>query len=96
MGTSSRIDLVARRKNMDQQDPGRYNPNDDFTTPGSAKWGFGQEKRLRANKLSLSPGAGTYNIPSEIQSGPKYGMGAKFNNGSNSNLKMPGPGYYET
>lgn len=68
-----------------------------MTAPGTSKWGFGSEKRLKASKLSLSPGAGTYNIPSQLNDGPKYGIGLKLKDqGSASHLRLPGPGSYET
>ncbi len=83
---------------MFQQDPGSYNPIDDFTKTASQKWGFGTEKRLKAGKdtSTLSPGAGTYTIPSKVSEGPSYGMGIKLKDRSASGLlKNPGPGQYD-
>jgi len=42
------------------------------------------------------PGAGTYQIPSRLVEGPRYGMGAKFNDRSSTSMgRNPGPGAYE-
>ena len=70
MGTSRWLDQSPNKHKEDQQDPGRYNPDDGFTKPGGARWGFGSEKRLKNKNLSLSPGAGSYNIPSKLVEGP--------------------------
>jgi len=40
------------------------------------------------------PGAGTYQIPSRMSEGPKYGMGAKIGNDNSPMKNNPGPGQY--
>lgn len=48
--------------------------------PAGNKWGFGSERRKGLASGNLSPGAGTYQIPSKISEGPKFVMGAKLSN----------------
>ena len=97
MGTGQRLDLAFQKKQRFQQDPGSYDPKDGFTKTASQRWGFGTEKRLRNGKLSQSPGAGTYSIPSKMVEGPSFPMGQKLREGGSSTaLKLPGPGQYDT
>ena len=44
----------------------------------------------------MVPGAGTYQVPSKMVEGPKFVMGAKFDDRSLTSLgKNPGPGAYD-
>lgn len=52
---------------------------------------------MRNGRLSQSPGAGSYTIPSRLVEGPSFPIGAKLKDGSASALlKNPGPGQYDT
>jgi hypothetical protein len=64
--------------------------------PTGSKWGFGSDKRKGVTTNSLSPGAGTYQIPSKMVEGPKYVMGQKLSNELSGGIQMnPGPGQYD-
>ena len=64
--------------------------------PAGNKWGFGSEKRKGVGGGSISPGAGTYQIPSKVAEGPKYVMGAKLTTDELAAVKKnPGPGQYD-
>ena len=77
--------------------PAAYRPNFGYTMPSGSKWGFGSDKRKGVvNANNISPGAGTYQIPSKVVEGPKYVMGSRLENEKNSKSKAnPGPGQYD-
>ena len=96
LGSSTRLDLEFEKKQKFQMSPAAYNPSHGLTMPAGSKWGFGSDVRKGIGKSSISPGAGTYQIPSKIQEGPKFIMGSKLENEKNlPSRNNPGPGQYD-
>lgn len=90
------MDLEFETKKKFQQSPANYNPSFSLTMPAGNKWAFGSEKRKSLGAGNISPGAGTYQIPSKVGEGSKFVMGAKLNNEENAHVKKnPGPGQYD-
>ena len=68
-----------------------------MTKSQTASWGFGTSSRPRINQTSISPGPNIYDIPSKLNEGPKYGMGLRTIDITNTKRDyIPGPGKYDT
>ena len=99
IGTGSREDPAFKKRLESLQDPGNYNVDTSNMGKNGARYGFGSEKRgadLPGDKdKKLGPGVGSYELPSSIDKGPKYGMGKRYDSVLSRNNKLPGPGSYE-
>ncbi len=96
VGTAKRDDLEFR-KNQFKPSPNVYNPDVTSVKSKTASWGFGSSTRPKINQTTNSPGPNVYEIPSKLNEGPKYGMGLKtIDNTESKRGFIPGPGQYDT
>ena len=100
MGAKLESSLVKRDAGSSPE-PGRYDPNIQFSKSKSPTWRIGTEVRgsgYDARKAKLVPGAGSYEIKSmafNIEK-PKFHMGQRLANDDTTKYihSVPGPGAY--
>ena len=98
-GSEVRKDQKFEKAQTFQTAPGQYDPDINKVKYKAAGWRIGTQKQrpgLSSKDQAMTPGAGSYKLPSSTGIGPKIQMHAKLNKiDENVKKNVPGPGNYD-
>jgi len=94
MGKSKRVTKELESQTTDIPEPGKYGAPNDIGKKEDPKWSLGKDPKFKS-LTDNQPGPNDYEIPSYIDDGPKFGIGAKTVYDKNPLLTKTGPGDYD-